>query len=829
MADKKISEMVAMVSSEIANDDNIVISDTSASHTKRTPISELSNFFGINPEGQRDTVGAMFNAGTHTGVTVTYDDPNDKIDIAINGSVTDAELGYLHGTTSDIQTQFGTKSPIASPTFTGTASAPTPSANDNSTKIATTSYVQGELSAYNTDTLTLTGKSGAISMWTNDSGYITPNSTSTLTNKSGSNSQWTNDESYIKAGTTDTLQNKTISGSNNTLSNIPYTAVSGIVDTDLTSVSANDDALASSKSIKTYVDAQITGIDAISEAVDSNISSPSAGQVLVWDGTDSWDNQTSSIALTGAVTGTANMDSSGDVSVATTIASPSITINGVSCTLGSSATIPSVLSGGGSFSGEVHANDDVKFTFGGSLGSADMEIYHDATNSHIKNGTGELRVRGDTVKIKNNADDSTLATFTNGGASELYHNGTKKIETTSAGATVSGTLTATTLSGAISGNISQLTNDSAYLTSITSAQVVSALGFTPISVDTTIGGSSGADFNDNVKLRFGDASSPDMEIYHDGSHSRIADVGTGNLKLQGNDLTLNNADDSATYLGAVNGGAVTLYHNNTAKVSTASDGISVSGNVSAQALRMDDSKKIQLGNSYDLELYHDGSNSIISDTGTGGLQLRGSGVNLVKADGSASMLNATDGGSVELYHNGTKMVETTANGVKITDDKILEIASGGNWSGELDGKIENNSNSFYYQSASSQYWRNISGTNTMSLDTSGNLQTTGNITAYSDSRLKEDVKTIDNALDKVSKLRGVEYTRKETQEREIGVIAQEVKEIVPELVSIQAEQDSINKDGLKDVHLMKYQNTVGLLIEAIKELKSEIEELKKDK
>ena len=52
-------------------------------------------------------------------------------------------------------------------------------------------------------------------------------------------------------------------------------------------------------------------------------------------------------------------------------------------------------------------------------------------------------------------------------------------------------------------------------------------------------------------------------------------------------------------------------------------------------------------------------------------------------------------------------------------------------------------------------------------------------------RLKEDVKTIDNALDKVSKLRGVEYTRKETKAREIGVIAQEVKEIVPELVTIE--------------------------------------------
>ena len=60
-----------------------------------------------------------------------------------------------------------------------------------------------------------------------------------------------------------------------------------------------------------------------------------------------------------------------------------------------------------------------------------------------------------------------------------------------------------------------------------------------------------------------------------------------------------------------------------------------------------------------------------------------------------------------------------------------------------------------------------------------------------------------------------------------GFIAQEVKEIVPELVTIENTKSDINPEGLEDLHTMKYQNTVGLLIEAIKELKSEIEELKK--
>ena len=240
MTDKKISELTSMVSAEIANDDEIVISDTSATHTKKAGIGELASFFGINPEGQRDTVGAMFNAGSHTGVTVTYDDPNDRINITINGSVTDAELGHLNGVTSDIQTQFGTKANIASPTFTGTVSAPTPSADDNTTKIATTGYVQGELTGYASDSATFTNKAGAISQWTNDAGYITASSTDTLTNKSGNISQWTNNSNYLTPSSTNTLTNKSIDGAGNTITNVPYTAISNIVDTDITSVSATD-------------------------------------------------------------------------------------------------------------------------------------------------------------------------------------------------------------------------------------------------------------------------------------------------------------------------------------------------------------------------------------------------------------------------------------------------------------------------------------------------------------------------------------------------------------------------------------------------------------
>jgi hypothetical protein len=93
----------------------------------------------------------------------------------------------------------------------------------------------------------------------------------------------------------------------------------------------------------------------------------------------------------------------------------------------------------------------------------------------------------------------------------------------------------------------------------------------------------------------------------------------------------------------------------------------------------------------------------------------------------------------------------------------------------------------------------------------------GDITANSDVRLKDNIEIIGNALDKVCQIRGVTYTLKASNSRRhAGVIAQEVEKILPEVVIE-------NEEGIKSV---AYGNLVGLLIEAIKELKAEVNALK---
>ena len=96
----------------------------------------------------------------------------------------------------------------------------------------------------------------------------------------------------------------------------------------------------------------------------------------------------------------------------------------------------------------------------------------------------------------------------------------------------------------------------------------------------------------------------------------------------------------------------------------------------------------------------------------------------------------------------------------------------------------------------------------------GNILASGSITAFSDASLKEDVRTIDKALDKVLHMRGVSFRRKDTGEAGVGVIAQEAVCVLPEVVFSSGELLTV-----------AYGNIVGVLIEAIKELNAKIEHL----
>jgi len=314
--------------------------------------------------------------------------------------------------------------------------------------------------------------------------------------------------------------------------------------------------------------------------------------------------------------------------------------------------------------------DNEKARFGNS---SDLQIYHEGTSSKIQDsGPGSLKLITNNLVVENAASTVDLLRAAESGSVELYYDGSKKLETTATGCTITGALDVGTISGT---------------TNFTSNLLI----------------------GDNVKALFGTGN--DLEIYHSGIHSIIKDSGTGNLQIAGSLIQLTNAAVTASMLVATEGGAVELNYNGTKTFETLSGGNKFTG-----YLYGTDNAKIYLGASNDLEIYHDGSHSYIKDEGTGALRIASNSDIWIEHSGE-NMIVCNGDGSVELYYDNSKKFETYSYGVKVSG--TAKIESGGNFhafdnvkfiagSGEdlqiyhdgTDSKITNSTGALYIDSPS---------------------------------------------------------------------------------------------------------------------------------
>jgi len=133
-------------------------------------------------------------------------------------------------------------------------------------------------------------------------------------------------------------------------------------------------------------------------------------------------------------------------------------------------------------------------------------------------------------------------------------------------------------------------------------------------------------------------------------------------------------------------------------------------------------------------------------------------------------------------------------------------------------------NDYYIVNTTTHDWY-LDGVLDMRLENDGDLRIDGDLdsnstTTSSDIKLKEDISVVDNALEKIEKLEGVEFTWKKDGKRSAGVIAQNVLEVLPQAVK---EVEDLNND---DTHLsVNYDALHALLIEAVKELSARVKEL----
>ena len=307
--------------------------------------------------------------------------------------------------------------------------------------------------------------------------------------------------------------------------------------------------------------------------------------------------------------------------------------------VGTVDTLAEVLANGNATGGTdiaVGTGDDITFAVSSKAifgAGSDLQIYHDGSNSYVRDaGAGDLYLQGSSNVQIEGADGSNMMYATTGAQVRLFYAGSPKFNTTSTGIDVTGTVTADGLTVDGTGNLGTIGNgafntaaalgfqsDRAFFGYSSSQNALIQSGASKgvvveVNSDTLDGGTRAAlfasngdisfyedtgttaklewlasaetlKFADNGKAVFGADS--DLEIYHSTSHSIIADVGTGDLLLRGNNARLQNSDGSQTFVHGFNNGAVEIFHSGTKKFETTIGGIDVTGTATMDALTVD--------------------------------------------------------------------------------------------------------------------------------------------------------------------------------------------------------------------------------------------------
>ncbi len=498
-----------------------------------------------------------------------------------------------------------------------------------------------------------------------------------------------------------------------------------------------------------------------------------------------------------------------------------------------------VVSGGVGIGGTVNLGidadfrlvDDGQITLGNDN---DLSIYYDSTNSHSRIvATDTLRLQGKDVKILNSTAGEVMLQALEDGPVHLYHNNGLRLSTSGVGVTVydqldvtslyvsgittfsddtiitaggldvAGIVTATAFHGDLIGNITgTVTGSSAQITLVNESTDTTCFPlFAP--------GSTGPQYPKTnagaLTYNAGSGTLRSTDFVGNLTGNVTGDLTGGDISGIGSNITALNASNistgtiSVSRLGSGATSSKFLRGDNTWQLPDASTlkdgdgttrveantgGIQVTGvSTFSSHIHLGDDDKLYFGDSLDLQIYHDTTNSVIKHTSSSSSGLYLSSNKKVEiTDGAASNigLRFNNGGNheVELFYNsssgGAARLKTTATGIEIGNSSLI-----------------------------------------------GNILAWGDITAYysSDRRLKDNILPIKQALDKVKSISGNTFDWNEASGKEgseVGVIAQEV--------------DALNLPGITTLrdngtYAVRYEKLVPVLIEAIKELSAKVDNL----
>jgi len=514
---------------------------------------------------------------------------------------------------------------------------------------------------------------------------------------------------------------------------------------------------------------------------------------------------------------------------------------------------------------------------------SDLEIYHDGTNTKFDNITGKLLINtsANLFAVLHGSDDAIISRVN--GAVELYDNGSKKLETHSGGVSVLGNLSLTDADGyeLRLGAGSDLRifhdgSDSFIDSTKTGGQVLirtkesggttnNCAKFMPTgAVELYFDGSKKFEthtngvhmsgsmyFPDNQIAGFGDVNNPDLRIYHNGSHSYIKNSTNYTYYLSTQHHFKNVADNQLQAKFAENAG-VELYFSGGKKFETTSTGVTVTGDLVPEAndtralgtgslqwaqsnireLKVYeqsihyDNVKATFGHGNDLQIYYDGSNSIINDAGTGTLRIQTDGANQWEFNGAIfkgndnrkiTLGNSSD---LEIYHDGHNFIHADNGDLNICIESgskvVIQEGTSGSHLAEFNfnGGVElfyDGSPRLNTASAGLEFHNLTAGSGNS--DLRYNSSTGAVFFDTSTILVKTNIENVPYGLDTLNKLQPRIYERTDcNNEVELGFIAEEVDKLIPEIVP-KIEGKPVNVD---------YRKISVVLTKAVQELAAKV-------
>jgi len=405
-----------------------------------------------------------------------------------------------------------------------------------------------------------------------------------------------------------------------------------------------------------------------------------------------------------------------------------------------------------------------KFTCGADK---DFDIYHTGSNTYLDNKTGHLYIRtnastdvGGNIYLRpRNAEEGII--IHDDGAVELYYDNSKKLETTNAGVTITGIATATTFSGS-GASLTNIPNSALDNSSIAIGGVTFNLGDT----DAT----PAFDLSDATNYPYTSLTGISTEILYDTTPQLGGNLDLNSKLINGTGgINITGVITATTFSGS--GASLTNIPN------SALDNSSIAiGGVTFNLGDTDATPAFDLSDAtnYPYTSLTGISTEILYDTTP---QLGGN------LDLNSKLINGTGGINI------TGVVTATSF------DGIVEVST--DTTPQLGGNLDLNS-------------KLINGTGGITIT---GVTTSTDFNTTSDQNLKTNIRTIEDPLEKIVQIRGVNFEWKENNKPSAGVIAQEVEKVLPQLV---------NGNDTKTVN---YNGLIGLLIETVKEQQKQIDNL----